>query len=63
MMSLAYMGMDVHAGTTVLGAINTRGEFLGNQRFNTSEVGIVKALGHFPAREKYLALEDSTLAH
>lgn len=63
MMSLAYMGMDVHAGSTVLGVMNTRGEFVGNQRFGTSETGIVKALESFPAREKYLALEESTLAH
>ena len=63
MMSVAYMGMDVHAGTTVLGAMNSRGEFVGNQRFTTSEKGIVKALDHFPARTKHLALEESTLAH
>lgn len=63
MMSVAYMGMDVHAGTTVLGAMNSRGEFVGNQRFDTSEKGIVQALGRFPAKTKYLALEESTLAH
>ena len=63
MMRVAYMGMDVHAGTTVLGAMNSRGEFVGNQRFDTSEAGIVKALGRFPAQTKYLALEESTLAH
>ena len=63
MMKVAYMGMDVHAGTTVLGAMNSLGEFVGNQRFETSEKGIVKALGRFPAKAKYLALEESTLAH
>jgi hypothetical protein len=63
MMSVAYMGMDVHAGTTVLGAMNSLGEFVGNQRFDTSEKGIVQALARFPAKAKYLALEESTLAH
>lgn len=63
MMSVAYMGMDVHAGTTVLGVMNSLGEFLGNQRFDTSEKGIVQALNRFPAKTKYLALEESTLAH
>jgi transposase len=57
------MGMDVHAGTTVLGAMNSQGEFVGKQRFDTSEKGIAKALGRFPAKTKYLALEESTLAH
>jgi transposase len=57
------MGMDVHAGTTVLGAMNSLGGFLGNQRFDTSEKGIVQALARFPAKAKYLALEESTLAH
>jgi len=36
---------------------------VGNQRFDTSEKGIVKALGRFPAQRKFLALEESTLAH
>lgn len=63
MMSVAYMGMDVHAGTTVVGAMDSLGEFIGNQRFDTSEKGIVQALNRFPAKTKYLALEESTLAH
>jgi transposase len=57
------MGMDVHAGTTVLGAMNSLGEFLGSQRFTTSEKDIAKALERFPAVKKCLALEESTLAH
>jgi len=57
------MGMDVHTGTTVVGAMNSLGEFIGNQRFDTSEKGIVQALKRFPAKTKYLVLEESTLAH
>lgn len=63
MMSVAYMGMDVHARTTVLGTMNSVGEFLGNQRFDTSEKEIVRALERLPAKRKLLALEESTLAH
>jgi len=63
MKKIAYLGMDVHAGHCVLGHMDFDGTFIGNQTFPTSEINIISALKAVKAKEKYLALEESTLAY
>ena len=63
MKKIAYLGMDVHARNCVLGNMDDSGTFLGNLDFRTSENNIINALDSIKAKEKYLALEEGTLAH
>jgi transposase len=62
MVKVAFLGLDVHAGNSVLGSMDGRGGFRGNVAFSTSEANIVKAVKAVPARKKYLVLEEGTLA-
>jgi transposase len=63
MKKIAYLGMDVHAANCVLGHMDFNGTFIGNKTFPTSEKNIIAALKAVKAKEKYLALEESTLAY
>ena len=63
MKKIAYLGMDVHAANCVLGHMDFDGTFIGNRTFPTSEKNIIAALKAVKAKEKYLALEESTLAY
>jgi len=63
MKKIAYLGLDVHARNSVLGNMDDNGTFLGNRSFTTSEANIINALNAINAKVKYLALEESTLAH
>lgn len=63
MRKIAYLAMDVHARNSVLGDMDFKGKFRGNQSFPTSEQNIINALKAIEAKEKYLALEESNLAY
>ena len=63
MRKIAYLAMDVHANHSVLGEMDSNGNFRGNQSFPTSERNIIKALLSITAKEKYLTLEESNLAY
>lgn len=63
MEKIAYLGMDVHARNCVLGHMDSKGNFMGNMTFSTSEQNIIKALKAVKAKEKYLAIEESNLAY
>ena len=63
MKKLAYLAMDVHSNHSVLGHMDYSGNFLGNQTFLTSEQNIINALKGIKAKNKYLTLEESTLAY
>jgi len=63
MKKIAYLGLDVHARNCVLGNMDDSGTFRGNLEFLTSEKNIVNALNCINAKEKYLAIEEGTLAH
>ena len=63
MKKIAYLGMDVHAGHCVLGQMDFNGNFIGNKTFLTSEQNIIEALKAVKAREKFLAMEEGTLAY
>jgi transposase len=55
--------MDVHANHSVLGEMDSKGIFRGNQSFSTSEQNIIKVLEAVKAKEKYLTVEESNLAY
>lgn len=63
MRKIAYLAMDVHANHSVLGEMDSKGTFRGNQSFPTSEQNIIKALSAIKAKEKCLTLEESNLAY
>lgn len=63
MRKIAYLGMDVHSNHCVLGDMDFKGNFKGNQTFPTSEQNIIKALKAIKAKSKYLTLEESNLTY
>ena len=63
MRKIAYLALDVHVRSCVLGDMDSNGNFRGTQRFATSEQNIIHALKTVKAKEKYLAIEEGTLAH
>jgi transposase len=63
MRKIAYLAIDVHARHCVLGQMDSKGKFVGNKTFPTSEKYIMEALKAVKAKEKYLALEESNLAY
>jgi transposase len=63
MREIAYLGLDVHARGSVLGEMDSRGEFRGNQEFVTSERNIIVSLKAVKAKVKYLTLEEGPLAY
>jgi len=63
MKKIAYLGMDVHARHCVLGHMDSKGNFMGNITFSTSEQNIIEALKSIKAKEKYLAMEEGNLAY
>ena len=63
MRKIAFLAMDVHTKHCVLGDMEADGYFRGTIRVQTSEQNIIKALKTVKAKEKYLTLEESTLAY
>jgi hypothetical protein len=61
MKKIAYLAIDVHARHCVLGHMDANGTFIGNKTFPTSEPHIIEALKAIMAKEKYLALEESSV--
>ncbi len=63
MRKIAYLGLDVHTNGCVLGDMDQDGGFRGNQCFGTSEKGLIGAIQGVKAKEKYLVIEEGTLAY
>ena len=63
MKKLAYLALDVHANNSVLGHMDSKGNFIGNRQFPTSEQNIIKALQAIEAKEKLLTIEEATLTY
>ena len=61
--NIAYLAIDIHARQSVLGRMDSKGNFKGNQRFATSEVNIINALKAVKEKKKYLAIEEGTLTY
>jgi transposase len=63
MRKIAYLAVDVHANQSVLGDMDDNGRFRGTQSFATSEKNIIGAIEAVRARDKYLVVEEGTLAY
>lgn len=63
MRRIAYLAIDVHANRSVLGEMDDDGRFRGNQSFATSENNIIRAIEAVKAKNKYLVIEEGTLAY
>ena len=61
--NIAYLALDIHSRHSVLGKMDSKGNFKGNQKFPTSEVNIVNALKAVTEKKKYLAIEEGTLTY
>jgi hypothetical protein len=57
----AYIGLDLHASTSVFGVIDKLGNKKKQQRVSTDPVEPGKWIGNLPARNKYLAIEEGPL--
>ena len=51
MIKIGYLGMDVHTGNIVLGNMDSKGNFKGNQTFFTSKENIIEAVKSIKAKE------------
>ena len=63
MKKIAYLALDVHANNSVLGHMDSKGNFIGNRQFPTCEQSIIKALQSIEAKEKLLTIEEGTLTY
>lgn len=63
MRDIAYLSLDVHARGSVLGDMDSKGEFRGNREFMTSERNIISSLQAVKARVKYLTIEEGPLSY
>ena len=57
-----YLGLDAHTRFCVLAAMDVSGRVIGTEAFPTSEAALIRAVSTAPARFKYLAVEESSLA-
>jgi transposase len=57
-----YLGLDAHKRSCVLSAINSSGDLVFVEDFSTSETALISRVAGLPADDKYLAVEESSLA-
>ena len=57
-----YLGLDAHTRTCVLVAMDSSGQLLSTKGFSTSEAALIHHIREISADQKYLALEESSLA-
>lgn len=58
-----YLAIDLHAHHSVLGAMDAKGNRLGDARFPTSERDLVHYVSGIKARRKHLVIEESPMTH
>lgn len=57
-----YLGLDAHVRHCVLAAMDEDGQIIEVFKFPTSEIELIKTLRRVEAKEKYMALEECSLA-
>lgn len=57
-----YLGLDAHTRSCVLAAMDSSGHVLSTREFSTSEAALIHHIQEIAAHEKYLAVEESSLA-
>ena len=63
MKNMIYLSLDVHARHCVLGQMDSRGRYLGDERFATGASQIIQHVVKVEARRKLLSLEEGPMAH
>ena len=63
MRKIAYLSMDVHARTIVMGDMDANGKYSGKRPFTPGENNIISALKAVKAKLKYLIIEAGPLAN
>ena len=63
MRKVAYLSMDVHARTIVMGDVDGNGKYRGKRPIAPSEINIINALKVVKAKTKYLIIEAGPLAN
>jgi hypothetical protein len=62
MKNTIYLSLDVHARHCVLGRMDSRGRYLGEERFATSESQLIRHVARVEAQRKLLSLEEGSMA-
>ena len=57
-----YLGLDAHTHSCVLVAMDSSGHVASTKESSTSEAGLIHHIHEIAAHEKYLAVEESSLA-
>lgn len=63
MKNTIFLSLDVHARHCVLGRMDSRGCYLGEERFATSESQLIRHVVKVEARHKRLSLEEGPMAY
>lgn len=61
-MDTAYLALDAHANTCVLGVMDQDGTYRGDERFTTAESELIPRIASIEANTKRLATEEGPLA-
>ena len=57
-----YIGIDLHSKTSTIGYMNQRGDYLGQQRVQTTATNLINQVIAIPGHVKKLTLEQSNMA-
>jgi transposase len=57
-----YIGIDLHSNTSTIGYMNEAGEYLGQQRVQTTPTNLINQVVAIPGHVKKLTLEQSNMA-
>jgi transposase len=63
MQKIAYLAIDLHAKSFMMGNMDDNGVFKGNLKYSTSEKNIIHAVKSVKAKQKYLTIEEGPLAY
>ena len=63
MQKIAYLAIDLHAKSFMMGNMDDNGVFKGNLKYPTSEKNIIHAVKSVKAKQKYLTIEEGPLTY
>ena len=63
MQKIAYLAIDLHARSFMMGNMDDKGVFKGNLKYPTSEKHIIHALKSVKAKQKFLTIEEGPLTY
>ncbi|MES2568506.1 MAG: hypothetical protein V4710_00450 [Verrucomicrobiota bacterium] len=63
MKNTIFLSLDVHARHCVLGRMDSKGHYLGEERFKTSESELIRHVARVESTHKRLSLEEGSMAY